>query len=154
MTHRKDTQKCPPLPLALLLHHRQRRKDKDVLPPLTMVEKEIYEATKIQRQKGKDACREDNVSLTEETRCLVSGEGVTPLLLSLGHDLLRFLLMLDGIGRYEVGSVRLSCKALLEVVGLRHDEQVGVLLAFDGGWGGGLQTDFELEAHRPAPARS
>ena len=54
----------------------------------------------------------------------------------------------------EVCSVRLSCKALLEVVGLRHDEQVGVLLAFDGGWGGGLQTDFELEAHRPAPARS
>ena len=38
----------------------------------------------------------------------MSGDRVAPLL-SLGHDLLRFLLMLDGIGLYEVGSVRLSC---------------------------------------------
>ena len=73
----------------------------------------------------------DFVSLTDENRCLVSGDGEAPLL-SLGQDLLRMLLMLDGIGRYEVGNIRLCCKALLEVVGLRHDEQVGVLLAFDG----------------------
>ena len=55
MTHRKDTQKCPPLPLALLLLITSfcTVEDKDVLPPLTMVEKEIYEATEIQRQKRK-----------------------------------------------------------------------------------------------------
>ena len=62
--------------------------------------------------------------------CLGKGGGAP--LLSLGQDLLRFLLMLDGIGRYEVGNIRLSCKALLEVIGLTHDDKVDMFLAFDG----------------------
>ena len=54
--------------------------------------------------------------------CFMSGEGVAPLF-SLGHDLLRFLLMLDGIGLYEVGSVRLACKALLRSLARPHEKQ-------------------------------
>jgi hypothetical protein len=73
----------------------------------------------------------DERGILDQKRRLVAKGDETPLL-ALGYDLLRFLLMLDGMGRYEVGSVRVCCSALLEVVGLRHDKEVGVLHAFHG----------------------
>jgi hypothetical protein len=52
--------------------------------------------------------------------------------LSLGYDLLRFLMMLDCMGRYELSDLRLTCKVILEIGALVYDEDLCVWLVFDG----------------------
>ena len=63
---RRDTKKCPPLPLALLLLITSfcTVEDKNVFPSLTMVEKEIYKATDSKRQKRKLAMNRLSLSMS------------------------------------------------------------------------------------------
>ena len=65
MTH-LETQKCPSLPLALLLLITSfcAVEDKNVFPSLTMVEKEIYNATDSKRQKRKLAMNRLSLSMS------------------------------------------------------------------------------------------
>ena len=68
---------------------------------------------------------------SDKKQCLATGE--EPLsLLCLGDDVLRYLLMLDCMGRRELSNLRRTCKGLLEIAALMYDEDLCVWLTFDG----------------------